>query len=182
MSDKLEKLILCVLRIKFVMMTEFQKLKGLEVCICAQGRHSSSYWLLPLARGRKKLLWTQPRGFLRKSNWQTPWISILRHIAWLVNQAFSETFSSQPLRGLGLPSHLQHCMFFLARIFDIPRLRSVPRITAEKFVLKMCLLFHASTFLGLHSPMIRSRLGHQISLSNLLPSTQLSGNKVQKYL
>lgn len=87
-----------------------------------------------------------------------------------------------PLWGLGLPSHLQHCMFFLARIFDIPRLRSVPRITAEKFVLRTCLLFHASAFLGLHSPMIRSRLGHHIALSNLLPSTQLSGNKVQKVL
>lgn len=45
---------------------------------------------------------------------------------------------------------------------------------------RTCLLFHASTFLELHSPKIRSRLGHQVFLSNLLPSTQLRGSKVQK--
>lgn len=55
-SDKLEKLIPHVLRINFVIMTESQKIKSLDVHTHAQERHKSSCWLTLLTRRRKKPL------------------------------------------------------------------------------------------------------------------------------
>lgn len=80
----------------------------------------------------------------------------------------------------GPPTHRTACSFLRASVtFPVAPINPQDDCRGEVCP-RTCLLFHASTFLELHSPKIRSRLGHQVFLSNLLPSTQLRGSKVQK--